>query len=96
MSGHVTESIAGARVAELGSLSERLKAAYVGRWMGREVGAILERPDTSPRIAVTDNYLKVALADAGEALSGTRIRVRIAAPAPEGTDADAAGAIILP
>jgi threonylcarbamoyladenosine tRNA methylthiotransferase MtaB len=94
MSGHVTESVAGARAAELGSLSERLKAAYVGRWMGREVGAILERPDTSPRIAVTDNYLKIALTEADDGTSGTRIRVRITSPAPAGTDADAAGAAI--
>jgi threonylcarbamoyladenosine tRNA methylthiotransferase MtaB len=57
MPGRVPERVAGERAEALLGLARRGKAAYVGRWAGRSVEAVLEESGD----ATTANYLKVGI-----------------------------------
>lgn len=71
MKPRVPERVAGERVAALTALAERGREAYVARWVGREVEAVLETsssvPGSGPAAsaeafrATSDNYLRLAL-----------------------------------
>lgn len=73
MKPRVPERVAGERVAALTSLAERGREAYLARWMGREVEAVLETsPDGASAgegaagaggsfRATSDNYLRLSL-----------------------------------
>ena len=83
MRPRVPERVAGERVAALTALAERGREAYLARWMGREVEAVLETAYDgagSPAAvgptfrATSDNYLRLSL-DAlppGQGLAGRR------------------------
>lgn len=60
---HVPERVAGTRVERLLALAACGKAAYIGRWLGREVEMVVERASSgTPRvIGTTENYLKAEL-----------------------------------
>jgi len=60
---HVPERVAGARVERLLALAGRGKAAYIGRWLGREVEMVVEHETAdAPRIiGTTENYLKAEI-----------------------------------
>ena len=81
MKPRVPERIAGERVARLGDLAQRGKAAYIGRWTGRSVPLILERGGEG----TSANYLKLKLAGVPEALvPGTLVQAMILGPCAEG------------
>jgi threonylcarbamoyladenosine tRNA methylthiotransferase MtaB len=70
MKPRVPERVAGERVAALTALAERGREAYLARWMGREVEAVLETsPEGAGRPAAegpsfratSENYLRLAL-----------------------------------
>ncbi len=63
MRPHVPERVAGARVDRLLALAGRGKAAYIGRWLGREVEMVVEHETAdAPRIiGTTENYLKAEI-----------------------------------
>lgn len=54
----VPERVAGERVAELSALARAGRAAYVWRWLGKEVDAVLEGEGEEGQQATTENYLK--------------------------------------
>ena len=83
MKPRVPERVAGERVAALTALAERGREAYLARWMGCEVEAVLETvydDDGSPAAegsgfrATSDNYLRLALESlpSGQGLAGRR------------------------
>jgi len=79
----VPERVAVERAAELSRLAREGKAAYAGRWIGREVAAVIERPGGAGEDraeAFTENALRVSLAAglplSGSAGKGIRIRLR--------------------
>jgi threonylcarbamoyladenosine tRNA methylthiotransferase MtaB len=59
--GRIPERVRSRRAAELMRLSRRLKAAYLSRWVGREVEVIFERGAgrASSGSGLTSNYVKV-------------------------------------
>jgi threonylcarbamoyladenosine tRNA methylthiotransferase MtaB len=63
MRPHVPERVAGLRVERLLALAGRGKAAYIGRWLGREVEMVVEHETAdAPRIiGTTENYLKAEI-----------------------------------
>ena len=103
MKPKIPERIAGERVARLGGLARRGKAAYIARWTGREVPLILEKggdadDDNGTRPAengfregTSANYLKLRLSGfSGAAAAGSLVLARISGPCPGGgADADA-------
>jgi threonylcarbamoyladenosine tRNA methylthiotransferase MtaB len=61
---HIPERIAVERLAELAGLAERGKSAYVDRWIGRSVEAIVESgfdDGSGDSLATTENYIKVRI-----------------------------------
>jgi threonylcarbamoyladenosine tRNA methylthiotransferase MtaB len=65
----VSEREAAARVECLGALAASSRAAYVGRWLGKTVEAIPEKPEASPpgfSAAVSENYLRLLIPHQGE------------------------------
>ncbi len=88
----IPERVAGERVRALTELAEARHAAYVGRWTGRTVEAVLEGIDggTGPgipsgrRIGTSANYLKLAIKDLPDGLPpGSSLSVRILGAAVE-------------
>jgi threonylcarbamoyladenosine tRNA methylthiotransferase MtaB len=74
MPRRVSERVAGERAAALLELGRSGRASYVGRWLGRDVDAVLE----SDLYATTENYLKVKIEALPEGASpGQAIRCRI-------------------
>lgn len=62
MLDRVSETVSGKRMEHLLALAEQGKQAYVNRWIGRSVLAVVEQhhEGTGP-VAVTENYLKARL-----------------------------------
>jgi len=80
MQDRVSETVSGQRLERLLKLAEAGKAAYVRRWIGKEVSAVVETHNQGEKtVAVTENYLKVLLIlDRGEQLSGkSTVRCRL-------------------
>ncbi len=84
----VPERVAGERVARLGALAAQGRAAYVGRWIGREVEAVAEGEGER---ATSENYLSLGLAGEGRRPPGQAIRCAITAAAGPGEPFDAWG-----
>ncbi len=84
MAGHVPEALAGQRIERLLALAERGKTAYVRRWIGKTVQAVVEQGHPAQgRAAVTENYLKARLiCEDGAALPQGRSSVRCLLLAP--------------
>ncbi|MCA1950634.1 MAG: tRNA (N(6)-L-threonylcarbamoyladenosine(37)-C(2))-methylthiotransferase MtaB [Treponema sp.] len=62
MEERVSETVSGKRLERLLALAEQGKQAYVARWIGRTVKAVVEQHhDGSGLVAVTENYLKAQL-----------------------------------
>ncbi|WP_304225172.1 tRNA (N(6)-L-threonylcarbamoyladenosine(37)-C(2))-methylthiotransferase MtaB [Gracilinema caldarium] len=62
MEGRVSETVSGKRLERLLTLAEQGKQAYVVRWIGRRVQAVVEQHrDGAGLVAVTENYLKAQL-----------------------------------
>jgi threonylcarbamoyladenosine tRNA methylthiotransferase MtaB len=105
MKPRVPERTAGERVDALCALAERGRRAYVGRWLGREVEAVLEGHvgDGGRRRATSGNYLRLELrgedagpGSAGSAIEGRRgasVRCRVETAADSG-EADAVAGIL--
>ncbi|MDR2398707.1 MAG: tRNA (N(6)-L-threonylcarbamoyladenosine(37)-C(2))-methylthiotransferase MtaB [Spirochaetaceae bacterium] len=80
--GAVGERLAAERVERFAALGRAGRQAYIRRWQGREVEAILEassHPAASAAPAVSDNYLKllVVFGDQSPPPGGSLIRCRI-------------------
>lgn len=58
-SGRVTESLRDSRAERLRLLSRELHEAYVARWIGRSVEAIIEHVSSQGATALTENYLSI-------------------------------------
>lgn len=89
MRPRVPERIAGERVAALLALGREGQAAYLGRWRGKRVAAVVEGLDSgdeggtseagSIRRATSENYLGLLVAGLGPAIhAGQAVQVRIA------------------
>lgn len=103
MSGLVSEREAGRRVERLTALSKEGRDAYIARWKGKEVAAVVEgkgakenRNEAAPRasfVALSENYLKLALAadpsTAPALLPGTPVRCLIGEALTPSTTIDA-------
>jgi threonylcarbamoyladenosine tRNA methylthiotransferase MtaB len=77
MPRRVSERVAGERAAALLELGRSGRADYIGRWVGREVDAVLE----GDLCATTENYLKLkieALPEGASPGQGIRCRIGIA------------------
>ncbi|MBU0936521.1 MAG: tRNA (N(6)-L-threonylcarbamoyladenosine(37)-C(2))-methylthiotransferase MtaB [Spirochaetes bacterium] len=79
MPNQTDSSIAGQRTAELNRLALRLRQDFAGRRRGTILQAVLERTDENTandndtavwRSAVSDDYLKLAVRNAGQELNG--------------------------
>jgi threonylcarbamoyladenosine tRNA methylthiotransferase MtaB len=81
--GHVPESIATKRVEALTTLAHEGRAAYIKRWIGRDVEAIAEQNNC----ALSENYLNLKLSPdtATPLLPGTSFYCRLTPP-PEPHD----------
>jgi len=80
MQDRVSDTVSGQRLDRLLKLAEAGKAAYVSRWIGKEVSAVVETHHQGEKaVAVTENYLKaLLLLDRGIQLSGkTSVRCRL-------------------
>jgi threonylcarbamoyladenosine tRNA methylthiotransferase MtaB len=91
MDGRVPERTAAERVARLTDLAASGHRAYVGRWLGRTVEAVMETGPGS--CALSENYLKLRLeaaAGAAPSVPGSRLRCVVSAELPDcGAAADA-------
>jgi threonylcarbamoyladenosine tRNA methylthiotransferase MtaB len=86
MKPKIPERVAGERVALLGDLARRGKAAYIGRWTGRTVPLVLERGGEG----TSANYLKLRLSGLPEGLdAGTLVQGLVSGPCMDGADAEA-------
>ncbi len=79
MRPHVPERVTSLRVERLLALAARGKAAYIGRWLGREVEMVVEHKTTGSQIIIgtTENYLKSELVDDanGDLSPGRAVRI---------------------
>jgi threonylcarbamoyladenosine tRNA methylthiotransferase MtaB len=79
----VPEREAVTRVESLLGLARRGRAAYIGRWRGREVEAVVQgnSPRSGITSALTENYLRIALPwDESQTAAGSLIRCRVGEP----------------
>jgi threonylcarbamoyladenosine tRNA methylthiotransferase MtaB len=101
--GKISEREAAVRVERLIDLAREGRRAYIGRWLGREVGAVIEeyaseadeiKAGTALYTAgLSDNYLKLLVRTNGKAvpLRGTALRCRLSAlPCRQSSRFDAA------
>ena len=93
MTPKIPERLAGERVARLGALARQGRRAYIDRWLGRELEAVLEGlgsegieevevpASATTRRATSENYLHLSVdtrsAPGDAPLSGQAIRCRI-------------------
>jgi MiaB-like tRNA modifying enzyme len=96
MPRRVPERLAGERVEALLELGKKGRAAYIGRWEGRDVEAVLESDARSRDgsaasfLATSENYLKLRVIDIPDGLSaGKSLRCRIQAAVGPGTNDEA-------
>jgi len=101
MKPRVPERVAGERVAALTALAERGREAYIARWTGREVEAVLETSHDGASAgeggsfrATSDNYLRLALdalpaGQGGVGRRGNAFLCQIAGREGQGHDAGA-------
>ena len=92
MQDRVSETVSGQRLDRLLRLAEAGKRAYVQRWIGRTVSAVVEqyRSGEYP-LAVTENYLKAQIVPEHPALvlqGRTAITCQLISPSDCGSPSD--------
>jgi threonylcarbamoyladenosine tRNA methylthiotransferase MtaB len=103
MKPKVPERISGERVAALTNLAHSGREAYIGRWTGAEVRAVVEGScgeeggPANPRPATSENYLKLGISGEGVhgLRAGTEVSCLILPPLP-GADFDAPARFMRP
>jgi len=107
MKPQVPERVAGGRAAVLAELAAAGREAYIARWLGSEVSAVLERgstgscPDRAGRVlsrATSENYLKllVSLPAGSDTRPGREVSCRLRMPADKNSAVFAGTASVLP